>query len=204
MLPEQEKEIRKQIINQIESSFPEDKKESAIQQIKTMNSEEFMNFLEKNKIIKDLPEGYPKNQCIFCLIAEQKMDSYKIDENKDAVAVLELNPLSKGHVLVIPREHLSIEEISPKTFSLAKKNAKKIKSELKAEEVKIESSSLIGHGVLNIIPLYKDFPPKKRKASEDELKKLQKILGKNEEVPIEKSKIKKITDKKIWLPKRIP
>ena len=42
--PEQTDQIKKQIINQIESTFPEDKKTSAIQQIESMNDSELENF----------------------------------------------------------------------------------------------------------------------------------------------------------------
>ena len=36
------------------------------------------------------------------MIIEEKIPSYKIQENK-AVAVLEINPISEGHTIVIPK-----------------------------------------------------------------------------------------------------
>ena len=50
LTPEQ---IKGQIIQQVDSNFPEDKKELAKQQIKTMNTEQLEEFLEKNKIMKN-------------------------------------------------------------------------------------------------------------------------------------------------------
>ena len=87
----------------------------------------------------------------------EKIPSHKIDENKDAVAVLEINPVSKGHTILIPKKPVSSsEEISGLTFSLAKKIAKKLKAKLKAKDVHISSSNLFGESIVNVLPIYKD------------------------------------------------
>jgi len=101
---EQLSTIKQQLIENIKKSFPEDKKQFAISQIEEMNSEQLEEFLEKNNI-KLSKEGGP-NSCIFCSIAEGKIESYRVGENNDAVAVLEINPISKGHTIIIPKEHL--------------------------------------------------------------------------------------------------
>jgi len=49
---EQIEQIKKQLLQQVESSFPEEKKEFAKQQIESMNAEQLEEFLEKNKLIK--------------------------------------------------------------------------------------------------------------------------------------------------------
>src|SRR3972149_9691288 len=99
---EQEKQIKQQLINQINSSFPDDKKQPAIEQIEKMDKERLENFLIQNNLIKnaDSPQ-----QCIFCEIIEGKISTNKIAENEQALAVLEINPISKGHSLVIPKQH---------------------------------------------------------------------------------------------------
>ena len=43
--------------------------------------------------------------CIFCKIVEGELPSYKIYEDKRILAFLDINPVNKGHVLVIPKEH---------------------------------------------------------------------------------------------------
>ena len=104
MIPqEQADQIKQQIIQQIESTFPEDKKESAIKQIELMGSEQLEEFLEKNNLMKtgENPTG---DKCIFCSIISEEISSYKIDENKDAIAILEINPISRAHVLIIPKK----------------------------------------------------------------------------------------------------
>ncbi len=49
------------------------------------------------------------------------MQSYKLDENKSSLAVLEINPLSKGHSIVIPKKHQAIEKAPSLAFSSANK-----------------------------------------------------------------------------------
>ncbi len=104
------------------------------------------------------------------------MPSYKIAENKKAIAILEINPLTKGHVLILPLEHTTIDKLPKLSMSLAQKIAKKIKTKLKPEDIKLETSSFQGHAIINVVPLYKDIPPKKEKAKEEDLKKLQVLL----------------------------
>ena len=43
--------------------------------------------------------------CIFCRIAAGEIPSEKVGENAGAFAFLDIKPLTKGHVLVIPKEH---------------------------------------------------------------------------------------------------
>ena len=57
MLSEQEEEIKKEIIAQIESTFPVEKIAAARQQIESMNSEELEKFIEKNQKILTIVIG---------------------------------------------------------------------------------------------------------------------------------------------------
>ena len=43
--------------------------------------------------------------CIFCQIAAGKLPSYKIYEDGEFLAFLDIMPYTKGHVLVIPKKH---------------------------------------------------------------------------------------------------
>ena len=43
--------------------------------------------------------------CIFCQIAEKKVPSKIIFENDKFMAFLDIFPISKGHTIVIPKEH---------------------------------------------------------------------------------------------------
>lgn len=211
LTPEQAEKIKKSLIEQLEKS-PQEDKEKIINYVKDLNPEEFEEFLKQNKIeVENLEKSEPREQkCIFCSIINNEIPSYKIAETKKAIAILEINPLSKGHSIVLPTEHVPVEKLPKSALSLAQKIAKKIKKKLKPEDIKIETSGLMGHAMINIIPLYKE-PLKKTKASEEELKKLQYKLESKKRVSRkikEKTKTKEEIDKELSkLPKisfRIP
>ena len=110
MLSEEEiRKIKEQIILQIDTTFPEDKKTVAKEQINSMNAEELEQFINQNNLIKNNPNINP-----FRAIVEGQISSYIIDENQYAVAVLEINPISEGHVLIIPKSPLTIKKKIPK------------------------------------------------------------------------------------------
>ena len=43
--------------------------------------------------------------CIFCQIVDGEIPSYQVGENDHAYAFLDVNPLSRGHTVVIPKAH---------------------------------------------------------------------------------------------------
>lgn len=43
--------------------------------------------------------------CIFCKIIAGEIPSFKLYEDEDTFAFMDINPASEGHALVIPREH---------------------------------------------------------------------------------------------------
>ena len=72
-----------------------------------------------------------KDDCIFCKIAAGEIPSRKIYEDKDLIAIMDLSPTSKGHSLIIPKEHYTNiydidEEIAGKVMKTAKKLATKM------------------------------------------------------------------------------
>jgi len=211
---EQAQEIKFQLIEQIEKNFPDDKKEIAINQINSMNEDRLEEFLKQNNISTKTN----KENCIFCSIINNETPSYKIEEDKISVAVLEINPISEGHSLIIPKEHS--QKISEEILKFADKISKKIKSKLKSKKTEIIQSNFFGHEILNILPIYNDetINSQRKKASENELKetlkkinekktKEKKIKIKKEEIK-EKKPEKENQDKNIkktpWLPLRIP
>lgn len=234
---EQVKHIKQQIIQQMESwhATPE-QKEQAKKQVLAMSAEEIEQFLIKNKLLKPKSEtagqettettGQPttqkaektaertsertaeQQQCPFCFIIGGKIPSYKIDENKQSIAVLEINPLSKGHIIIIPKPHKKMEKIPSQAFTLAKKITRRIKSKLKPEKISMQTEEVFEHGAINIIPVYKDEKPERYKAGEEELKKLQeklKFRPRAETARTKKTKEKAKKEQKLEkAPKRFP
>ena len=49
--------------------------------------------------------GSTADTCIFCKIAQKKIDAKIIDENEKAIAFLDAFPLTAGHTLVITKKH---------------------------------------------------------------------------------------------------
>ena len=173
------KEIKEQLLLQVEK-LPSEEKERIKKYIESLDEQQLEEFLIQNKIEYKSGENTSKsigndseNACIFCSIIKNEIPSYKIQESKKEIAILEINPLSKGHLIIVPIKHGQIEEIPKSSLTLAQKIAKRIKKKLKPDDIKIETTSFMGHSTINIIPIYKDILLKKSKAEESELKLLQ-------------------------------
>lgn len=209
MLDEKEaKSIKQQILKQIDSwQTTKEKKQEAKNYIQNLNTKQLEQFLIQNKLIKPKQETShqqtqeQERQCPLCLIAQEKIQAYKIEENKVSLAVLEINPLSKGHVLIIPKQHKNIDKIPSLAFSLAKKTASRIKRKLKAKQVSIQTSELFNHAAINIIPVYESEPLKKYQASEKELKQVQeKLKGKPKITKAREKKAKQLPKAPLRIP----
>lgn len=44
--------------------------------------------------------------CVFCKIINGQIPSHKVYEDENMIAILDANPVSKGHTLVIPKKHV--------------------------------------------------------------------------------------------------
>ncbi len=49
-----------------------------------------------------------EQQCIFCQIANGKVESKKVYEDDKVTAVLDINPAAPGHILLLPKKHVSV------------------------------------------------------------------------------------------------
>ncbi len=197
---EQSEIIKKQLLDQLEQSSLENKEQikEYIQKLEGLQLEEF---LKKNKIMINNPNNSSdfqnpnlesnSDKCIFCSIIKGDINSHKIDENKKSIAILEINPFSRGHIIIIPIQHVSIDKIPKSSLSLAQNIAKRIKSKLKSEDVKIETSNFQGHSIINVIPLYKNQEVKRKKIDEKELNELQELLKIKKRAILRPKKIKK-------------
>ncbi|MEX0932672.1 MAG: HIT domain-containing protein [Candidatus Pacearchaeota archaeon] len=209
--PEKVEQIKQQIFGQIESSFPEDKKEEAKAKVLAMSSEELENFLSQNNLIQEQGplQDLGELKCPFCLILSKQIPSYQIEENKDSLAVLEINPISKGHSIIIPREHLNKKKIKKPIHNLADKISKKIRSKFKTKGFIVHENRLFDHGILDVIPIYNDETrnSKRKQIEKTELEEIQKILlqKKVKKKPVKKkAEPKKKLIEKIEPKRRIP
>lgn len=78
------------------------------------------------------------NDCIFCKIANKKLDAKIVFENKEITAFKDIHPIAPVHVLIIPKKHIpSINEVIEKDALLLGKMivvAKNIANELGISE----------------------------------------------------------------------
>ena len=173
--------IKKQLLQQIET-LPTENKGKLKEYIKTLNEEQLEEFLKQNNIqttTKSQNQVQSENENekpIFQSIVEGEIPSYQIAENKEAIAILELNPLSLGHTIIIPKKQTTVEKLPKQVFNLAQKVSKKIKIKLKPHDIKIETSSFQDYPMINIIPIYKNKSLQKIKAETKQLEELKSKL----------------------------
>jgi histidine triad (HIT) family protein len=100
--------------------------------------------------------------CIFCKIIAGEIPSAKVYEDEKVLAFLDIEPVSKGHTLVIPKEHHKMmtdapDELIEYIFVKAKMLMNKIK---KATNAYLVSLSVVGdevpHFHVHLIPRHKD------------------------------------------------
>ena len=53
------------------------------------------------------------NSCIFCKIISNEIPSVKVYETENVLAFLDINPVEKGHLLVIPKRHWESLDATP-------------------------------------------------------------------------------------------
>ena len=72
------------------------------------------------------------NDCIFCKIINKEIPSYKVYEDDEVLAFLDVNPTSYGHTLIVPKKHvLDYEEIDLETLNHINKVGKEVYVKLK-------------------------------------------------------------------------
>lgn len=125
---------------------------------------------------------------IFSKIAAGEIPSYKCAENDKFYAFLDINPLVKGHTLVIPRREVDyVFDIDDEEFAeytiFAKNVAKAIKKVFPCKKVGMAVLGLeVPHAHIHLIPMNSEkdmiFSNQKLKLSEKEFKEIaDKIYG---------------------------
>ena len=51
---------------------------------------------------------FQKQNCVFCQIASGKVPAKVVYSDEESIAVLDINPAAKGHMLLLPKEHYSV------------------------------------------------------------------------------------------------
>ncbi|MEG0109344.1 MAG: HIT family protein [Lachnospiraceae bacterium] len=107
-----------------------------------------------------------EEDCIFCKIANGEIPSATLYEDEDFRVILDLSPASKGHALILPKDHYADlyemkDEIAAKVLVLAKQMIIKMTDILQCDGYNIvqnngaEAGQTVFHFHMHLIPRYK-------------------------------------------------
>ena len=102
--------------------------------------------------------------CIFCRIVEGRAEAHCVYQDELSIAILDINPLSKGHCLVIPKRHVPwwhdlTEEETESLFSVARAVAGRIMMAFHPDFVCMYARGRrIPHTHIFLVPTYKGDP----------------------------------------------
>ena len=107
------------------------------------------------------------DDCIFCKIANGDIPSATLYEDEEFRLILDLGPASKGHALILPKEHYPNlyelpDELAGKAILLAKKMAVKMTKALDCDGFNIVQNNgepagqTVFHFHMHLIPRYKN------------------------------------------------
>lgn len=125
---------------------------------------------------------------IFTKIINGEIPCYKVHENDNYIAFLDIFPLKKGHTLIVPKEEVDyIFDLDSDTYSglfdFAKTVAKAIKAEIKCERIGITVIGLeVPHAHIHLIPINSEndmnFRNEKLKFTPDEFSEIATRINK--------------------------
>lgn len=124
---------------------------------------------------------------IFSKIVAGEIPSYKVAEDEKYYAFLDINPLAKGHTLVIPKVEVDyVFDLDDETLAgltkFAKKIAHKIKEQTGCKKVAMVVLGLeVPHAHIHLIPMNSekdvDFGAEKLKLTPEEFKEIANMLA---------------------------
>lgn len=99
---------------------------------------------------------------IFTKIIEGEIPCHKVAETEDHIAFLDINPISEGHTLVVPKKEIDYffdlpDDLLQSTMGLSKTIAKAIDGALDPLRTGVIVQGLeVPHAHLHLVPLYKE------------------------------------------------
>jgi len=107
------------------------------------------------------------SECIFCKIINREVTANIVYENDRVLAFLDINPINRGHTLIVPKKHYGnvydiTEDYLKDVAVAAKKISSAIKRGLRAEGVNILHASggaaqqSVFHFHLHLVPRFRD------------------------------------------------
>lgn len=108
-----------------------------------------------------------KDDCIFCKIANGEIPSKTLYEDEQFRVILDLGPATKGHALILPKNHFANlyelpDETAGKVMQLAKKMATQMTEKLGCDGFNLVQNNgetagqTVFHFHLHLIPRYEN------------------------------------------------
>ncbi len=129
---------------------------------------------------------------IFTKIVQGEIPCYKVAEDEYFMAFLDINPLAKGHTLVIPKKEVDYlfdleDELYQGLFLFAKKVAKAMDKTIQCERIGVAVLGLeVPHAHVHLVPINGiydiDFRKPKLKLGSDELKMIAERIARKVEL----------------------
>jgi histidine triad (HIT) family protein len=99
------------------------------------------------------------SDCLFCRIARGEIPARLVHETKDLVAFLDIHPIRKGHVLVVPRAHFPYYDDLPPVIAnavvgVAQRLAPALRKSFGVERVGLFFTGVdIAHAHAHVVPM---------------------------------------------------
>lgn len=108
-----------------------------------------------------------KDNCIFCKIIGGEIPSHVLYEDEQFKVILDVNPATKGHALILPKEHYANlyelpEETAADAMKLAQRMMRKMTEKLDCDGFNIVQNNgeaagqTVFHFHMHLIPRYKN------------------------------------------------
>ena len=108
-----------------------------------------------------------KGNCIFCKIINGEIPSHVLYEDEQFKVILDVNPATKGHALILPKEHYANlyelpEETAADAMKLAQRKMRKMTEKLDCDGFNIVQNNgeaagqTVFHFHMHLIPRYKN------------------------------------------------
>ena len=108
-----------------------------------------------------------KDNCIFCKIINGEIPSHVLYEDEQFKVILDVNPATKGHALILPKEHYANlselpEETAADAMKLAQRMMRKMTEKLDCDGFNIVQNNgeaagqTVFHFHMHLIPRYKN------------------------------------------------
>jgi histidine triad (HIT) family protein len=125
---------------------------------------------------------------VFARIVKGEIPSYKVAEDENYYAFLDINPLAKGHTLVIPKKEINyIFDLEPDYYAglwrFAQKVARAVGKAIPCKRVGVAVLGMeVPHAHIHLVPLQSEsdlnFKNPKLKLSDEEMKSIAESIAK--------------------------